>query len=589
MTVAAVVCGGLFFAPLRCAAEPPNATAPRLVLIKLDGLPYEEVDRFVREKNPRTGKSLLPWIEHIFYQRGTRLTNFYVRGMSLSAPSWSLLDTGQHLQIKGNVEYDRWTLHAYDYLNFIPFYLNNALQRRVDMPGPEALDELGVPLLIDAFPYEQRFTSFQLFQRGVRWTTLQRGLQNRVTSRTPLELFDEWVMGFETRRVFQEQAERELLEKLNDPNVRYLDFYDTDFDHAAHHNSDRETHLRSLQRLDAAVGRIWMGVQQSPLAANTITVLVSDHGTNSVNGVYSQGFNMVKLLGGPTGGGHHVITKRRLMLDYSIKGIYPLVSLVTTTTDDSKYLRGESSSYPTAMIDFDGNERVAIHWRDGDLNVLQILLQQLKRPDLAPAIRRAARDAFFAKLEKRRAVWAEQNDQLAEELDVLRARIERAEIVAKAQGKKKWTKADADAGLDKEALRVSARLLNWKAEEVAYREYHGVMTNLLALRADSFEPERLKITEVIPPRAMGDGNSLFQLQNYVVGPGERGLVLGADGALDWEQSFERVDYPQLIHSAAVRNNVQKLVSSRPVDFIAIPLSAGALRQALADAGTSTLR
>src|ERR1043166_8482164 len=68
-----------------------HAQARRVVIIKVDGLPYDEVDRFVHEHDPRTGKSRLPWIEHVFYEHGTRVENFYVRGMSLSAPSWSLL------------------------------------------------------------------------------------------------------------------------------------------------------------------------------------------------------------------------------------------------------------------------------------------------------------------------------------------------------------------------------------------------------------------------------------------------------------------------------------------------------------------
>ena len=129
-----------------------RGTTRRVVVLKVDGLPHDMVDRFVRERDVRTGKSLLPWIEHVFYERGTRVANFYVRGMSLSGPSWSLLDTGQHLQVKGNVEFDRFTLHSYDYLNFIPFYLHHAAGLRVDMPGAEVLDEIGLPLLIDAYP-----------------------------------------------------------------------------------------------------------------------------------------------------------------------------------------------------------------------------------------------------------------------------------------------------------------------------------------------------------------------------------------------------------------------------------------------------
>ena len=69
------------------------------------------------------------------------MENFYVRGMSLSAPSWSLLDTGRHLQIRGNVEYDRYTLRVYDYLNFLSFYFGYPISRHIDMPGVELLDD----------------------------------------------------------------------------------------------------------------------------------------------------------------------------------------------------------------------------------------------------------------------------------------------------------------------------------------------------------------------------------------------------------------------------------------------------------------
>src|SRR6267142_6935418 len=141
-----------------------NAQTNRLVIIKFDGLPYDTVDSFVQERDPRTGKSQLPWIDHIFYERGTRLANFYVRGISLSGPSWSLLETGQHLQIKGNVEFDRYTLHTYDYLNLLPFIVNTTRGARVDMPGAEVLDSLGEPLLVDAYPHSERYVTFSIYQ-----------------------------------------------------------------------------------------------------------------------------------------------------------------------------------------------------------------------------------------------------------------------------------------------------------------------------------------------------------------------------------------------------------------------------------------
>ena len=71
--------------------------------------------------------------------------------MSLSGPSWSLVDTGQHLQIKGNVEFDREILHTYDYLNFMPFYFKQFYRGSTDMPGTEVIDSLGLRLLMDAY------------------------------------------------------------------------------------------------------------------------------------------------------------------------------------------------------------------------------------------------------------------------------------------------------------------------------------------------------------------------------------------------------------------------------------------------------
>ena len=76
----------LAFVLLLGSPETCIGATKRLVVLKVDGLPYNLLDSFVRQRDPRSGKSKLPWIDHIFYQRGTRLANFYVRGTSLSAP-----------------------------------------------------------------------------------------------------------------------------------------------------------------------------------------------------------------------------------------------------------------------------------------------------------------------------------------------------------------------------------------------------------------------------------------------------------------------------------------------------------------------
>ena len=239
----------LFILPGFCFGQ-----TKRVVVLECDGLPFDVVDRHVRERDPRTGKSQLPWIDYIFYQRGTRLANFYVRGTSISAPSWSLIDTGQHLQIKGNVEFDRYTMQTYDYLNFVPFYVKTTIGKRVDMQGVEVLDAIGIPLLSDAFPRVERHSGFSFFQRGPRYITFGRALENTF-KKPPKEFFDEWTMnGFGFRDSVPTQLTRELIEAIGDPRRRYLDIVITDFDHAAHHNNDRESHLFALKHIDEIVG-----------------------------------------------------------------------------------------------------------------------------------------------------------------------------------------------------------------------------------------------------------------------------------------------------------------------------------------------
>lgn len=565
-----VLAGLLFVLLLLTAASTSLAQTKRLVIIKCDGLPYDLVDRLVKERDPQSGKSQLPWIDHIFYQRGARLSNFYVRGMSLSAPSWSLLETGQHLQIKGNVEFDRYTLHTYDYLNFIPLYVGGIVGARVDMRAVEVLDSLNLPLLSDAYAHNERYLTYSLFLRNPRYSTLQSGLQNRFL-KSPKELFDEWTMGFDKRSIVTDQLVRELIAKLSDSKIRYLDLFMADFDHVGHHNNDLQSHLYVLKQMDAVIGQVWTSIQKSPLAEETALVVVSDHGFNTDEKIYSQGYNLVKLLGSRLGGGHHVVTKRRLLLDYSIKGINPLVPLITTTTPDTYYLKGESTSYPTAMLDFDGNERASVHLRDSDLNMLHILLQQLQRGGLAAPVRKAVTNEFFAVIDRRRAEWQQTLKSLQNELVALdRAVVEQRRLWQSQP--KKFSKEEQDLGLDDAAKRIYVQLDRWQNEQRQYGDYALAMQTLLSLSPQNFTPAKLKLSSVIPKTAMGERNSVHHLQNYVAGIGPDGLVLKGDGSLDLEKSLVRIDYFSLLHGVAVRNNVQRGITNRPVDLIATRLS-----------------
>ncbi|HKP45247.1 MAG TPA: alkaline phosphatase family protein [Pyrinomonadaceae bacterium] len=553
----------------------------RVVTIQCDGLPFEVVDRFVKERDPRSGNSRLPWIDYIFYKHGTRLANFYVRGMSLSAPSWSLIDTGQHLQIKGNVEFDRYTMQTYDYLNFVPFYVKATVGMRVDMQGVEVLDDIGIPLLTDAFPHDEKHESLSLFVRGARFMMFQRALENKASA-GPRDLFDEWTTGFDIASSVPEQFVRDMIEGINNPRVRYAQVVLTDFDHRAHHNNDREAQLLVLRELDSVIGRVWSAIQESPLAEETALIVVSDHGINSEEHVYSQGFNLVKLLGSAEGGGHHVVTKRRLMADYSIKGVNPFSQVITTPARDSYYLKGETEKYPTALLDFDGNERTQLHFRDSDLNLLQILLQQTKRPDLGPELRKAVTEQIFATLDRRRQDWKFDLDRLTEELGAIRRSIVTQRERCAAQPKK-FTPEQTAAGLDDDAKRICAQVDRWSGQERNYGEYARIMTNLLRLQPGDIGT-KLKIEELIPAHAMGQRNTSFQLRNYLAGIGPAGLVLTPDGRLDMQKSFVYVDYFSLLHSQSVKNNVQPDVSSHPIDMIAIRVPSAAIQSLVNEQG-----
>jgi Type I phosphodiesterase / nucleotide pyrophosphatase len=560
------------------AAGLGRAQVQRVVIIKVDGVPAEVAERELDRIDPATHRNTLPWIDSVFRANGTRVPNFYVRAISLSAPSWSLLDTGQHLQIRGNAEYDRYTGAVYDYLNFVPFYLGYAMKHKVDMPGVEVLDDLKIPLLIDHFPYAAVAQGPQLYERGVSWTNLRQSLEHRF-SHSLHELLDEWTIGFEIGSSIEEQTERDLIHKLSDPGVRYLDYFTGDYDHVAHATPDPATQRLALQRIDALVGRVWTAIESSPAASRTVLVVVSDHGMNTQPGVFSQGYDLVKFFNSREGGAHHVITNRHPMSEYKLKGLDPLVSEVVTPSVESLYLKDAGNEYPTALLDLDGNERASVYLRNSDWNALQILLGEIDQHGTGPGMRHAAIQAFFQIVDRHRARWETTVQELRAQLAALRRVIEqqRAQTIPV-----KWTREQHDAGLDKVARRLLVRLDTWRDQERSYSAYAETLARLLALSPAELEKRHVSASEVIPKHALGEENSIYELQNYVTGPAAAGLRRLPDGSLDFERSFERLNYFQVLASLSVRNNVQTAVGSQPVDFIALRLPPGAISLAAPD-------
>ncbi len=541
----------------------------RVVILKVDGLSADLLYQTMRQTDPATGKSRLPWFSHIFAQNGTIFENFYTRGISLSAPSWSMLDTGRHAIIRGNVEYDRYTGHVYDYLNFFPFYLSYARSRAVDMPGVKVLDRAGIPLLIDAFPYAQRFQSFQLFQRGVRWPTLEHVLARRFSSKILFSMIES--AGTPSLdETLSRQTEADLDQALKQPEILYGDFYTGDVDHEGHATNQPAALLDVLERLDALAGRIWTRIEASPLAANTLFVVVSDHGMNNVPGVFSQAFSLPDFFNSPQGGAHHVITNRHQLSDYKISGLNPLVQRVVTPSTASFYLNGEAARYPTAWLDLDGNERAAVHLRNSDLNKIHILLLQLSRPDLPPEIRRAAVQCVEETIGRHSEAWSETAAGLEEEMRTLQQVIDARQKIVTSQPDK-WTAEQRDDGDDKTARRAADQLHDWQREHAEYTAYIAHLRALLSLQPDAARPFHRNIADFIPPMTLGDNNTVYDLQNYIAGPSVRGLVADSSGKLDEEQSFRFVDYFSLLAAQRVRNNPQPSLSPRPIDFIAMRL------------------
>jgi hypothetical protein len=511
---------------------PLHAQARRAVVIKVDGLPEDLLEKNIEQ---------LPWIRHVFVERGAWVRNFYVRGISLSAPSWSMLDTGRHMVIRGNAEFDRFVPRSYDYLNFFPFYVSYARSRRTDMPGVEVLDQAGIPLLSDSFPRDQRYQSMQLYQRGVHWETLADSLRSKMAQ--PVKnLIDEWQTGFDLSEGIERQQERELILALADPKILYLDYYTGDVDHTLHLTNDPASQLIALKRLDATIGRIWTAIEASQKASETAMVMVSDHGMNSTPDVYSQGYNLVHFFNSAAGGGHHVISTRHPLGEYKLRGLDPFVSSVVTPGQDSFYLR-DQKDWATAMLDLDGNERASIQLRNSDLNEIQILLQQLARTH----DRKAVSEAILQIVDRNRTEWSHTIGELTEELGALRRAIGKQEAGA--------------TGKSEDARRRMAVLETWRQDDHGYAEYIRAVQRLLDLKAADLLSSRRSQVD-LPKGVLGEPNSIAQLENYAVGLSHDGL------------SFTRVNYFQALSDIRVRNVVQQALGAKPIDFIATRTKGG---------------
>jgi hypothetical protein len=417
--------------------------------------------------------------------------------------------------------------------------------------------------------------SFQLYQRGVRWETLTQTFARRFLGKNLFSLIEN-PASLDFSSMFYQQMEHELENGLKQSQMLYLDIYTGAVDHEGHATNDERALLSAVKSIDELAGRIWTDIQTSPYRGNTLFVVVSDHGMNVVPGVLSQGYNLPDFFNSRAGGAHHVVTNRHQLSDYKLAGLDPLVRRVTNPSDVSFYLKGKAKEYPTAWLDLDGNERAAVHLRFSDLNKIHILLLQLANPQLPPALRKAAATCLEATIDRHRSAWMQLRIDLGQEMDVLAHAIARRQPVVDKLPKKRrqWTPEQLRLGENKAALRMGVELAAWKTEHAAYTNYLKHLSALLAFEPDPRHTLHERIEDLIPPLALGDNNTIADLQHYVAGPSANGLTLDPTGQLDEARSFIHVDYFPLLLSQKVRNNPQVALDPHPIDFIDMRLPDG---------------
>jgi hypothetical protein len=163
-----------------------------------------------------------------------------------------MLDTGQQSIIKGNLEFDRFTLEPYDYLNTFSFLLKDATGKATGTAASHVLDEFGVPVVSDAYLPSERFVSVQVTARELQSISPLRILKGIVSLQNPRKWFDEWTLGLEGMDLLFDVFERDLIEQLGNPKIRYLDFLSPFFDHVAHISREPEAQQQAVQKIDGS-------------------------------------------------------------------------------------------------------------------------------------------------------------------------------------------------------------------------------------------------------------------------------------------------------------------------------------------------
>ncbi len=389
---------------------------PRLVLIKVDGLPPDllaalsvperedywqrlhyapDLRRAVRFYQEQTGRSIiLPNIRHYFFQEGVYAENVYSETLTLSAAAWAVIDSGQPSVIKGHATFSRDTCYLRSHLDGYRELLDAIRHGEGKSTALWNLDQVGVSLMPDGFDPDRAWSGPQIYRRTANWVfVLESGKRwlHHGESGVPRQLqshLSRLVTGIDYTEFAQEMSgimtARNLLEKnlLGEEKYDYLSPLFTLMDHQQHVDPHPENLIHWSVKLDREVGRIFEAVERSARKGRTVVAMVSDHGSEIQPGKTAFSFPITKVFRRPLFGNHTVKT-------LLVEGAWSAVSTPVPGVDFPRVYESPGSAYggnaggeegyTTCFIDNFGNGRAAVNLRNDDLNRLHLILLEIKR------------------------------------------------------------------------------------------------------------------------------------------------------------------------------------------------------------------
>ena len=389
---------------------------PRLVLIKVDGLPPDllaalsvperedywqrlpyakDLRRALRFYQEETGRSIvLPNLRRYFFEDGVYVENVYSETLTLSPCSWALIDTGQPSVIKGHATFSRDSCHLRYHLDGVWDTLDAIRRGESKTAALWNLDQIGVSLMSDGFDPDRVWSGPQIYRRtGNKALLLESGKQwlhnnetdvpgiarshlSRLVTGIDYTEFAQELSGFMTvRRILQQDL-------LGQERYDYLSPVFTLMDHQQHVDPHPANLIHWSVKLDREVGRIFEAVERSSRQSETIVAMVSDHGSEIQPGRTAFSFPITRAFRRPLLGGHTVKT---LLTESAWSAVsVPVLGLDYPRiyeSPDSPYGKNASGEkgYVTCYIDNFGSGRAAVNLRNDDLNRLHLILLEMKR------------------------------------------------------------------------------------------------------------------------------------------------------------------------------------------------------------------